>query len=312
MRRSSALIVALAVMLLTGCLGIPTDIAATVDGEVIHRDVVEREVSELAAQSGLADELDLVAYSRLVDASQREILRLLVVAAAMESFADDQGVDVDDEQVEEYMAELELAFGDQLDELIISEGFTPAFFREVIAPLEVRRTAVVESRSDDGATVEAREVRHIVVETLEDIEEGRALLAAGEDFADVAVLLSLDTLSALEGGNLGTFPQGAFAAFPAFEEAIWAASVGEVVGPVETEFGLHLLEVTAVVELAESELDPFAAEAAAREEVDAAFAEWLAERDVHIAPGLGTWDAEASDVRGTQLVGLGRGAPVEP
>lgn len=312
MRRSSALVVALATLLLAGCLGIPTDVAATVDGEVIHREAVEREVRDLTALSGSPEQLDPVTRGRVVDQQQREVLRNLVLATAMESFATERGVEVDREQAEEFMAELEVIYGEQLDDLILEAGFTPTFFVEVMAPFELRLAALVDARANEGATVEAREVRHIVVETDADIAEARALLDAGEAFADVAVLLSLDTMSALEGGNLGAFPQGAFAAFPEFEDAIWAAGVGEVVGPVETEFGLHLLEVTAVVELAESELDPFGAEAAARDAVETEFSEWLAQRDVRVAPGLGTWDADATTLRGTELVGSGTLAPVAP
>ena len=69
----------------------------------------------------------------------------------------------------------------------------------------------------------------------------RARLAAGEDFVAVATEVSDDPASAARGGDLGFFGRGRMA--PEFEEAAFAAQPGELVGPVETGFGLHLIEV---------------------------------------------------------------------
>lgn len=69
----------------------------------------------------------------------------------------------------------------------------------------------------------------------------RARLAAGEDFAAIAAEVSDDPGSAAQGGDLGFFGRGRMV--PEFEEAAFSAPVGELVGPVETDFGLHLIEV---------------------------------------------------------------------
>lgn len=65
---------------------------------------------------------------------------------------------------------------------------------------------------------------------------------AGEDFAELARTYSQDA-SASQGGDLGFFGRGAMV--PEFEQAAFSAEVGEIVGPIETPFGLHLLQVTA-------------------------------------------------------------------
>lgn len=71
----------------------------------------------------------------------------------------------------------------------------------------------------------------------------RQQLAAGGDFAAAARAESADTASARQGGNLGTVRRGQMVA--AFDSAVWALPVNEISQPVQTQFGFHLLQVTA-------------------------------------------------------------------
>jgi len=65
-------------------------------------------------------------------------------------------------------------------------------------------------------------------------------LRAGKDFAEVAKAESMDLGSASRGGDLGFQPRGKWV--PAFEQAAWSINKpGEIIGPVETEFGIHLM-----------------------------------------------------------------------
>jgi peptidyl-prolyl cis-trans isomerase D len=61
-------------------------------------------------------------------------------------------------------------------------------------------------------------------------------------FAEVAKKNSQDPGSAAQGGDLDFFARGAMT--KPFEEAVFAAKKGDIVGPVETEFGYHVIEVT--------------------------------------------------------------------
>ena len=61
------------------------------------------------------------------------------------------------------------------------------------------------------------------------------------DFADVAKQHS-KCPSGKSGGDLGTFGPGAMV--KEFDEVVFSAPVNEVQGPVKTQFGYHLLEVT--------------------------------------------------------------------
>jgi peptidyl-prolyl cis-trans isomerase D len=71
----------------------------------------------------------------------------------------------------------------------------------------------------------------------------QAIEAGDISFADAARQYSQDPGSAERGGDLGYFTRGRMV--PAFEEAAFGASPGQVVGPVETEFGYHIIQVNA-------------------------------------------------------------------
>lgn len=63
---------------------------------------------------------------------------------------------------------------------------------------------------------------------------------AGADFAELAKKYS-EGPTAKRGGDLGKFSRGRMV--PPFEEAAFKAKVGEIIGPVETQFGFHVIKV---------------------------------------------------------------------
>jgi len=83
--------------------------------------------------------------------------------------------------------------------------------------------------------------RHILVETEAQCEELKALIEGGADFAVVAKEHSTCPSSA-QGGDLGEFGPGQMV--PEFDTVVFNEAVGVVHGPVKTQFGYHLLEVT--------------------------------------------------------------------
>lgn len=76
--------------------------------------------------------------------------------------------------------------------------------------------------------------------------------ATANNFADLAKQHSTDATNKDKGGVLGTFGRGAMV--KAFEEAVFNAQVGQIVGPVETEFGYHLIHKTGEKRAKEYEL----------------------------------------------------------
>ncbi|GAB4570870.1 MAG: hypothetical protein Kow0077_06090 [Anaerolineae bacterium] len=87
----------------------------------------------------------------------------------------------------------------------------------------------------------ALEIRHILVATEEEAQEVLRQLQAGADFGTLAREVSLDQSARGNGGDLGYFERGVMVA--PFEEAAFGAEVGETVGPVQTDFGYHVIEV---------------------------------------------------------------------
>ncbi|MDD5285080.1 MAG: peptidylprolyl isomerase [Desulfuromonadaceae bacterium] len=83
--------------------------------------------------------------------------------------------------------------------------------------------------------------RHILVTTKETCEELKNKIEAGADFAACARENS-KCPSGRDGGNLGEFGPGQMV--KEFDQAVFTGEVGKVIGPIKTEFGYHLIEVT--------------------------------------------------------------------
>ena len=83
--------------------------------------------------------------------------------------------------------------------------------------------------------------RHILVSTEAKCNELKAAIEGGADFAQVARENS-SCPSSRDGGNLGSFGPGQMV--PEFDTVVFSAPLNVVQGPVKTQFGYHLLEVT--------------------------------------------------------------------
>jgi peptidyl-prolyl cis-trans isomerase C len=83
--------------------------------------------------------------------------------------------------------------------------------------------------------------RHILVDTEDQCNTLKQQIADGADFADVAQQHS-SCPSGASGGELGEFSPGMMVR--EFDEVVFSAPLNEVQGPVKTQFGYHLLEVT--------------------------------------------------------------------
>jgi parvulin-like peptidyl-prolyl isomerase len=136
---------------------------------------------------------------------------------------------------------LNAEYGNWLNILAENVGITEAEYRQIVRTLVLRdklRQVLAEEVPERAEQVRAR---HILVETEEEANEVTERLAAGEEFADLAAELSLDSGSAVDGGDLGFVPRGRFV--DAFDEVVFTLSVGEISEPVQTQFGWHIIEV---------------------------------------------------------------------
>lgn len=140
----------------------------------------------------------------------------------------------------------------------------PTIFSDVVGTLEVGEFSrpmraisgfhIVKVNDYRGinekSEVEQARIRHILITPNEVIDDQTARqrlegaveqIRSGEDFGELAKLLSDDPGSANDGGDMGWRSPGTFV--PEFEEVARSAEIGVVSEPFQTRFGWHILEV---------------------------------------------------------------------
>ncbi len=201
-------------------------------------------------ETAVATDWELREQARLL--SQRRDLAYLTFDEA--AFADSVTITDDDvrirydENLLDYMTEesVDIAYVELTIDTLLDDPDLEIAEEDLIASYEAEKDAALSD--------EQRDSRHILITVNDErsaeaaaaeIEALKARIEAGEDFAALATEFSEDPGSAAAGGDLGPVGKGLFAA--EFEEALWALEVGELSGPVETEFGVHLIELKEIV-----------------------------------------------------------------
>jgi len=83
--------------------------------------------------------------------------------------------------------------------------------------------------------------RHILVSSEDECKQLKGEIEGGKDFAAVAQEKS-SCPSGKSGGDLGEFSPGQMV--PAFDTVVFNKELGMVHGPIKTQFGFHLIEIT--------------------------------------------------------------------
>ncbi len=113
-------------------------------------------------------------------------------------------------------------------------------------PTEAELKDAYDRLASQLGVAEQRRASHILVKTKEEADKVAA--EARKDpkrFAELAKKYSLDTGSAENGGDLGMNAKGALAA-KSLEDALFQLKSGEIGGPVQSEFGYHVLRLTTI------------------------------------------------------------------
>jgi peptidyl-prolyl cis-trans isomerase C len=84
------------------------------------------------------------------------------------------------------------------------------------------------------------QAQHILISTEEVANSLKKDIASGGNFSELAKEHS-QCRSGARGGDLGTFGPGQMV--PAFDKVVWSAPIGEIQGPIKTDFGYHLILV---------------------------------------------------------------------
>lgn len=138
---------------------------------------------------------------------------------------------------------------------------------------------------------------HVLTNTREEALEVMELLDSGQKFEDLALTFSIDPGSGADGGSLGCVPLGAFV--PSFERAVLGAIKAsvEVVGPVGSPFGFHVIRVNEV-----SVVEP----AAFEEQGEGLFMSIVhlssLTREVDLDARYGTWDPVAGQIEPVRIL----------
>ncbi|HSR14944.1 MAG TPA: peptidylprolyl isomerase [Gemmatimonadales bacterium] len=240
-----------------------------------------------------------------IDEDFREVLfRVVAVEALTQALETDFGAGIDADRVEEvydgFVADMEAAGLTPADATGLP-GASLEMLHFNAAVLVLRDTAaqrliadpdLLRDLFDAGTEITTVCASHILVGTAEEAESVAARLADGEDFAAVADEVSLDTGS--PGGDLGCSSPSRYV--EPFAEATMAAPVGEVYGPVETQFGFHLILLSDRTAPTYEELvaDPTAY--LSPDLGNALWTEWfngvLRAADIEVNPTYGRWSQE--------------------
>jgi parvulin-like peptidyl-prolyl isomerase len=237
-----------------------------------------------------------------------EFLRYLSVAIQWEAveqkaFAD-FGTNPSDEEVQETIDALVLGYNAAatLDEYLEAANASETGIRKYARQLIIQRdveSALADKHQPPTDEEVAAELAafpadwtevcssHILVATAEEAEVAGARLEDGEDFAEIAVDISIDPGSGPTGGDLGCAPASQFV--DPFAQGAMAAVIGVPTEPIETEFGFHIIVVSERSVADAQTISEFLDSAARARAVDAWFLEAIDSATVTVDESVGVW-----------------------
>lgn len=150
------------------------------------------------------------------------------------------------ENDEEYRNQLEIMKKD----LLIQAGVKKVLDTVTVNDDDVK--SYYDNNKDMFKSEETVNAKHILVESKEKAEEILEKINNGISFEDAALEFS-SCPSSNQGGSLGEFGRGRMV--PEFENAAFELAVGEVSGPVQTQFGYHIIKLEGKTEPSIREYD---------------------------------------------------------
>ncbi|HJS26435.1 MAG TPA: peptidylprolyl isomerase [Actinomycetota bacterium] len=314
-RRLPALLAFATVALLgSACAGSSSD-AATVGESAISIDRLERDMILFEFLTGLSGAPcgTPAPFEGQDAACARFTLSNDIREELAKAYAVDHELSVEPSVVNDALAQLETNIGGaealdaRLAEADLMRSDLRAFAERVLL-INVVQEAVVAERVDDEAlraqyddqldAFTTLEVAHILVEDQADAERIAAEVTP-ETFEQVARRESADPGSAQNGGSLGSFSEPEFIAQfdPDFVAGALELEPGEISGPVQTQFGWHVIRlVSRDVASFEDVRERLRAGSAGQ-----VFEDWMLEQldttDIDVNPRFGRLDTETGEVR---------------
>lgn len=261
---------ALLVPVVAGCGSLPRSAVASVNGKVITREDLDRQVEELKAQfggQGGFPEPGTEEYNQF----QRQIAQQLVNQEIIFFEADKMGITVSDEEVTQQLEQYQQQSGgeeqfrarleqlnltedrvkDQIRQSLIFQKIYPEVTKDAAQVTDEQALAYYNENQALFQQPETLKVRHILVKDEATANQVKARLDAGEDFATVAKEVSTDPGSKEQGGDLGQVSKEGYTSSGSqlvteFVNAMNQLSAGQISAPVKTQFGYHIIQVTEV------------------------------------------------------------------
>lgn len=194
----------------------------------------------------------------LEDVLRENVLEKLIIERLIFEEMNNMDIKVSDEEVKEQFENYKNSLGgeEKYKEFLENNDFTETFLKDNIRKellfqkhkedfldkteiSEEEKKKYFETNEDNLTKIRAS---HILVKTE---EEGKAILEKlekGEEFASLAATESIDTASAIKGGDLGYFGKNENFV-PEFKEAAFSLDVGQVSDLVKSDFGYHIILV---------------------------------------------------------------------
>ncbi|ACR80371.1 MULTISPECIES: peptidylprolyl isomerase [Kosmotoga] len=264
------------VVFVLGVLGFTNSIIAelTVDGTItgVHAFQVGYDEYESALQGALANyesqgqSIDKYFGKESLPSEIQlgySVLKVLLDRKVMAFFAMEQDVFPDEAQVQQITdelvsryisdettrAQLEMYYGSienfrkVVEDIVFVRTLSQNVFNAIVPDYDASATEYFEkNKTDIKNEYESVNAAHILVSTEASAMELKEKILLGElSFEEAAKRYSLDQYSAQQGGNIGELKHGTV--ILEFEEAAFAATPGEIVGPVKTDYGYHLIKV---------------------------------------------------------------------
>lgn len=288
------------------------DVAATVNGEDVPIADVQLRYDAVSENPQFAEQVEADETGEFEAQVQAEILTGLIRARLLAQGAEELGIELTDDDIEakreEIVAEVggEEAFEEVIETNNLTEDTVTSQLRdlalqdlvaeELTADLDVDDDEIEELYAQTYGTASAR---HILLETEEEAEAALGRVEAGEDFGALATELSTDPSAQQNAGDLGEFNRGAMV--PEFDEAVFSAEAGDILGPIQTDFGFHVIEVLErddgpPLSEVEDELRDQLLEGERNEVVQEWLNELTQEAEVTVNPRFGEWEAETGRV----------------
>lgn len=166
----------------------------------------------------------------------------------------------------------------------VERMYTEVPYLPFVVSLQSRQGAVESALTgSDELKVEAPCVRHILLDEEAEAQDVVDLLDEGADFSELAAERSTGP-SGPTGGDLGCAPSSNYV--PEFAAAVDGAELGVYIGPVQTQFGWHVLVVD---RLETSDLEPAAV-------LNQRVGDALGIITVEVDPRIGSWDPNSLSV----------------